>query len=89
MVLLPFTALGWLGLGFIAAGVLRPGSRPASRRWAGFSCRQAITTLDCTGTLMGQTNRRNHPGQGDDIRAGRPGRLDSRIEAILIFGRPK
>jgi hypothetical protein len=30
MDLLPFTALGWLGLGFIAAGVLRAW-RPARR----------------------------------------------------------
>ena len=66
MDLLPFTALGWLGLGFIAARVLRA-RRPPCFEALGRVFLPSTTTTGCPGTLMGPANRRNHPRQGDDI----------------------
>jgi hypothetical protein len=40
--LLPFTALGWLGLGFIAAGVLRPRRPDRFEALGRISCRPTI-----------------------------------------------
>jgi hypothetical protein len=84
MDLLSFTALGRLGLGFTAVGVLRARRPTRLEALGGFSCRPTATT-GCPGTLNAAGDRRNHPREGDDI-PGRPGRLVSQIPAILILG---
>ena len=63
MDLLPFTALGWLGLGLSPSASCGPGGRPASRRWARFSCRPTIVA-GCPGTLNAAGEPTESPRQG-------------------------
>ena len=63
MDLLLFTALGWLGLGFIAAGVLRA-RRPTRFEALGRVFLPAAIVADCPGTLnaAGESTESPPPG---------------------------